>query len=108
MASCSSSSTWTAKQKKLFEVALAKYDKDTPDRWHNVAKAVGGKTVEEVKRQYQILVEEIERIDSDQVAIPNYRFLLPPHAKISKAPMKNEPADFVLEPLFLLCHMSAL
>ncbi|KAF8406440.1 hypothetical protein HHK36_008527 [Tetracentron sinense] len=66
-------STWTAKQNKLFEKALASYDKDTPDRWHNVAKAVGGKTVEEVKRHYEILVEDVKRIESGQVPFPNYR-----------------------------------
>ncbi|KAK8511525.1 hypothetical protein V6N12_038127 [Hibiscus sabdariffa] len=35
----SSSSSWTTKQNKMFEKALAKYDQDTPDRWHNIAKA---------------------------------------------------------------------
>ncbi|GFZ10331.1 RAD-like 5 [Actinidia rufa] len=52
----SSGSSWTAKQNKQFEEALAFFDKDTPDRWQNVAKAVGGKSVEEVKRHYEILV----------------------------------------------------
>lgn len=50
--------SWTQKENKLFEKALAKFDKDTPDRWHNVAKAVGGKTAEEVKRHYEILIED--------------------------------------------------
>ncbi|KAK3026982.1 hypothetical protein RJ639_041743 [Escallonia herrerae] len=60
------SGSWTAKQNKAFEKALALYDKDTPDRWHNVAKAVGGKTVEEVRRHYEILVDDIKRIESGQ------------------------------------------
>jgi hypothetical protein len=33
--------SWTARQNKLFEQALALYDRETPDRWHNVAKVVG-------------------------------------------------------------------
>lgn len=49
------------------------YDKDTQDRWHNVAKAVGGKSAEEVKRHYEILVQDLMHIESGQVAIPNYR-----------------------------------
>ncbi|GAB4837907.1 Protein RADIALIS-like 1 [Ancistrocladus abbreviatus] len=69
------SSSWTAKQNKAFEKALAVYDKDTPDRWHNVAKAVGGKTAEEVKMRYEILLEDLKHIESGQVPIPNYRNL---------------------------------
>ncbi|KAK7264290.1 hypothetical protein RJT34_31897 [Clitoria ternatea] len=68
-----SDSTWTPKQNKLFEKALAKYDKDTPDRWQNVAKAVGGKSVDEVKRHYEILLEDLRHIESGRVPIPNYK-----------------------------------
>ena len=69
----STGSTWTAKQNKSFERALAVYDKDTPDRWQNVAKAVGGKTVEEVKKHYEILVEDLKYIESGQVPFPKYK-----------------------------------
>ncbi|KAF4350133.1 hypothetical protein CsatB_008741 [Cannabis sativa] len=64
---------WTSKQNKQFEKALAVYDKDTPDRWQNVAKAVGGKTPDEVKRHYEILVQDLLKIESDQFPTPNYR-----------------------------------
>ncbi|KAK7860147.1 dihydropyrimidinase [Quercus suber] len=44
-----SSSSSTPEQNKRLENALALYDKETPDRWQNVAKAVGGnKTAEAV------------------------------------------------------------
>lgn len=66
-------STWTAEQNKLFETALAIYDKDTPDRWHNVAKAVGGKTVEDVKMQYQLLLNDIALIEADKFPLPQYK-----------------------------------
>ncbi|KAL3538977.1 hypothetical protein ACH5RR_002343 [Cinchona calisaya] len=67
------SSSWTPQQNKLFEKALAKFDKETPDRWQNVAKAVGGgKSAEEVKRHYEILVEDLRRIESGYVAFLKY------------------------------------
>ena len=69
-----SGSPWTPKQNKLFESALAMYDKDTPDRWQNVARAVGaGTSAEEAKRRYEMLVQDIKCIESDQWTSPNYR-----------------------------------
>ena len=68
----SSSSSWTTKENKKFEKALAVYDKDTPDRWQKVAKAVGGKSAEEVKRHYEILIEDVQHIESGRVPFPNY------------------------------------
>ncbi|WZZ00893.1 hypothetical protein YC2023_073221 [Brassica napus] len=60
----SSTSSWTAKQDKQFEMALAKFEKDTPDRWQNVARVVGGKSAEEVKRRYELLVRDVNDIES--------------------------------------------
>ncbi|KAK0605534.1 hypothetical protein LWI29_027851 [Acer saccharum] len=71
--SSSVAASWTAKQNKQFERALAVYDKDTPDRWHNIAKAVGGKSVEEVKRHYEILLKDVNDIESGRYPFPNYR-----------------------------------
>ncbi|XP_068663230.1 protein RADIALIS-like 4 [Aristolochia californica] len=75
MASCSlsSSSSWTQKQNKCFERALAIFDKDTPDRWEKVASMVPGKSTEEVKRHYDVLVEDLKCIESGQVPFPNYK-----------------------------------
>lgn len=67
------SSNWTAKQNKRFENALVMYPKDTPDRWHNLARAVGGKTVEEVIKHYEELVEDLRQIETGHVPLPNYR-----------------------------------
>ncbi|KAG7011712.1 Protein RADIALIS-like 1, partial [Cucurbita argyrosperma subsp. argyrosperma] len=70
MSSHGSAGTWTVKQNKAFEQALAVYDQDTPDRWLNVAKAVPGKTAEEVERHYALLVEDVKFIESGQVPFP--------------------------------------
>ncbi|KAL3538976.1 hypothetical protein ACH5RR_002342 [Cinchona calisaya] len=73
MSSRGSSGSWTVAQNKAFEKALAVYDKDAPDRWSNVAKAVGGKTPDEVKRHYEMLVEDVKLIENGHVPYPNYR-----------------------------------
>ncbi|XP_048334613.1 protein RADIALIS-like 3 [Ziziphus jujuba] len=73
MASNSLTSSWTPKQNKQFEKALALYDKDTPDRWQKIARAVGGKSAEEVKRHYEILEEDIRHIESGKVPFPKYK-----------------------------------
>ncbi|XP_058076589.1 protein RADIALIS-like 6 [Magnolia sinica] len=75
--SSSSSSTWTQKQNKAFERGLAIFDKETPDRWENIASMVGGKTVDEVKRHYDALVEDLKCIESGQIPIPNYKHPTP-------------------------------
>ncbi|KAK4779178.1 hypothetical protein SAY86_006706 [Trapa natans] len=69
----SHNTSWTHKQDKLFERAIALYDKDTPERWHNVARAVGGKTAEEVKRHYDVLLQDLMHIQTGQIPLPNYR-----------------------------------
>ncbi|KAK6946275.1 hypothetical protein RJ641_013819 [Dillenia turbinata] len=67
-------SAWTMEQNKAFELALSVYDKDTSDRWQNVANAVGGgKTAEECKRLYDILVEDVKLIESGLVPYPPYK-----------------------------------
>lgn len=67
------SSNWTEKDNKLFETALAMYDKDTPDRWLNVAKFVGGKTQEEIKIQYKLLLRDVQLIEDDKIPLPKYK-----------------------------------
>ncbi|KAE8652106.1 hypothetical protein Csa_022050 [Cucumis sativus] len=48
------------------------YDKDSPDRWQKLARAVGGKTADEVKRHYEMLVEDVHNIETGKVPLPNY------------------------------------
>ncbi|WJX55561.1 hypothetical protein P8452_41323 [Trifolium repens] len=44
LSSPDSNQQWTTKKNKLFENALAIYDKETSDRWYNIAMFVGGTT----------------------------------------------------------------
>lgn len=63
---------WTHEENKMFENALAVYDKDTPDRWHKVAAMIPGKTVGEIIRHYENLVEDVSDIEAGRVPIPGY------------------------------------
>ena len=67
------SSSWTTRQNKVFEEALATYDKDTPDRWQKVAQAVGGgKTVDDVKKQYKELTKDVREMDT--AGLQNFQY----------------------------------
>jgi len=75
----SSPSEWTRGEDKMFERALAVYDTDTPDRWHNVARYMGGtKSVDEVRRHYQLLVRDVAQIESGGVPFHWYAAAPPP------------------------------
>ncbi|AES94956.1 putative transcription factor MYB-HB-like family [Medicago truncatula] len=73
LSSPNSSLQWTTKKNKLFENALAIYDKETSDRWYNIAMFVGGTTEVEIKKHYEILQEDIKNIESGKVPLPAYR-----------------------------------
>ncbi|KAK4342776.1 hypothetical protein RND71_038592 [Anisodus tanguticus] len=63
---------WTPEENKVFEEALALFDKDTPDKWHNVAAMIPGKTVNDVIKQYRELVEDISDIEAGLIPVPGY------------------------------------
>ncbi|TKY47134.1 Transcription factor DIVARICATA [Spatholobus suberectus] len=63
---------WTPAENKLFENALAVYDKDTPDRWHKVAEMIPGKTVMDVVKQYKDLEADVCNIEAGLIPIPGY------------------------------------
>ncbi|CAL0317788.1 unnamed protein product [Lupinus luteus] len=63
---------WTASENKLFENALAVYDKETPDRWHKLAAMIPGKTVSDVMRQYKELEADVCNIEAGLVPVPGY------------------------------------
>ncbi|CAK8565884.1 unnamed protein product [Lathyrus sativus] len=63
---------WTQSENKLFENALAVYDKDTPDRWVKVAEMIPGKSVVDVMNQYKELEVDVCNIEAGLVPIPGY------------------------------------
>lgn len=65
-------SKWTQEENKLFENALAIYDKETPDRWQKVAAMLPGKTVADVMNQYNELLADVKDIEDGLIPIPGY------------------------------------
>ncbi|XP_074573544.1 transcription factor SRM1-like [Curcuma longa] len=65
-------SSWTRDQEKAFENALATHPEDCSERWEKIAADVPGKTVEDVKDHYDLLVEDVNRIQSGRVPLPSY------------------------------------
>lgn len=63
---------WTAEENKLFENALAYFDRDSPDRWEKVADMIPGKTVDDVINHYQDLEDDVTHIEAGLVPIPGY------------------------------------
>ncbi|XP_019420466.1 PREDICTED: transcription factor DIVARICATA-like [Lupinus angustifolius] len=66
------SSEWSWEQDKAFESALVNHPEDAPDRWEKIATDVPGKTIEEIKQHYELLVEDINQIESCCVPLPSY------------------------------------
>ncbi|QHO28031.1 hypothetical protein HN51_024938 [Arachis hypogaea] len=66
------STRWTPEENKLFENALAVHDKDTPDRWHQVAAMIPGKTVGDVIKQYKELEVDVCNIEAGLIPVPGY------------------------------------
>ncbi|KAM7261696.1 hypothetical protein ACFE04_020773 [Oxalis oulophora] len=67
------SSVWTRNDDKAFENALATYDEDDLDLWEKIAADVPGKTLEDIKEHYELLVEDVNRIESGCVPLPKYK-----------------------------------
>jgi hypothetical protein len=70
----SGSGTWTWEQDKAFEDALATLGEpdDEAAVWDWIALAVEGKTGEEVRRHYELLVEDVDDIEAGRVPLLDY------------------------------------
>ncbi|KAL6844361.1 hypothetical protein ACP4OV_026034 [Aristida adscensionis] len=76
---------WTREQEKAFENAVAAMEEEEDGegegegeegggaaRWEKIAAAVEGKTAEEVRRHYELLVEDVDGIEAGRVPLPSY------------------------------------
>ncbi|KAL6566257.1 regulator of chromosome condensation [Orobanche gracilis] len=68
----SSSSVWSREQDKQFEKAIATYPEDSLDRWEKIAADVPGKSVDEIKHHYELLIDDVGRIEAGLVQVPCY------------------------------------
>ncbi|CAN4080909.1 unnamed protein product [Withania somnifera] len=68
----SRSSIWSREQDIAFENALATYPEDSANRWEKIAADVPGKTLQEVKNHYELLLDDVSRIESGCVPLPWY------------------------------------
>ncbi|KAE8735571.1 Transcription factor MYB1R1 [Hibiscus syriacus] len=64
---------WTFAEDKAFELCLVEFPEGTPDRWHIIAAKIPGKSPEEIKQHFDILVRDVYEIDAGRVPVPNYR-----------------------------------
>ncbi|GFZ05909.1 duplicated homeodomain-like superfamily protein [Actinidia rufa] len=69
-------SDWSREEEKAFENAIAIHwaeeDSKDDDHWPKIASLVPTKTIEELKKHYQLLVEDVAAIEAGHVPIPNY------------------------------------
>ncbi|CAL0313167.1 unnamed protein product [Lupinus luteus] len=67
-----SNSGWSLEQDKAFENALATHPEDASNRWEKIVADVPGKTLEEIKHHYELLVDDVNQIESGCVPLPSY------------------------------------
>ncbi|XP_049406341.1 transcription factor SRM1-like [Solanum stenotomum] len=65
------SSFWTREEDKIFENILAIYFDDN-NLFMKMEEALPGKSVDQIKDHYSILLEDIDAIDSGRAPLPNY------------------------------------
>lgn len=64
---------WTREENNFFENLLAILNLDEPKSWEKIVAQVPGKTVEQVQKHYEALVEDLKLIESGSFPLPHYR-----------------------------------
>ncbi|KAE8692976.1 Transcription factor DIVARICATA [Hibiscus syriacus] len=68
----SGTTNWTFHEDKIFEQCLVAFPEGTPDRWQTIAARVPGRSVEEIKQHFDMLVHDVHEIDAGRVQVPTY------------------------------------
>ncbi|GMI97322.1 DIVARICATA2 [Hibiscus trionum] len=63
---------WTFVEDKVFEQCLVLFPEETPDRWQRIAAEIPGRSAEEIKQHFDLLVHDVYEIDAGRVQIPDY------------------------------------
>lgn len=66
------SDQWTFEENKRFEIALAEVDLGAPDLFENLQTRVPEKTLWQIKKHFEELFEDIEKIEMGIIPIPDY------------------------------------
>ncbi|PIN05759.1 hypothetical protein CDL12_21694 [Handroanthus impetiginosus] len=76
---------WSREEEKAFENAIAMYwaDEFTEQNWAHISGLVPGKSIQELKHHYQLLVEDVAAIEAGNVPLPNYSSQEPSSSSIS-------------------------
>ncbi|KAI4384086.1 hypothetical protein MLD38_009853 [Melastoma candidum] len=64
---------WSRQEDKVFEEGLVMFsDEDVPNKWFRIAGMLPGRSAAEVRDHYEVLVRDLEEIESGRVATPSY------------------------------------
>lgn len=67
-----SEALWTPAEDKIFEEALVDWDEQDEGFWDMLVKKLPGKTTDDLRAHYDILVEDIHGIESGSIMLPGY------------------------------------
>ncbi|KAF4386369.1 hypothetical protein F8388_019996 [Cannabis sativa] len=76
--------TWNKEEEKAFENAIAIHwknstdqeeDEESEEQWKKMASMVPAKSMEELKRHYRMLLDDITAIQDGRIPVPNYSTL---------------------------------
>lgn len=73
----SSATAWSKEEEKAFENAIAMHwvgdgEEESEEKWEKIASNVPSKSMEELKKHYEMLVEDVLAIEAGNIPLPSY------------------------------------